>query len=154
MIDKRCPNWDLKLDAAISAVAARPFQWGAHDCCTFAADIVKAITGRDPMKAMRGYKSEAEARAFLKQKGWPGVYRALYAVLGKSVPVAQAQRGDVVFAKLEGASFAMQSGAGICLGKVSAFPGDVGLVFVPTHKVSKAWPIGRTPPKRRQKRAR
>lgn len=137
----RRPDWELALDAAISAALSRPFAWGSHDCCTFAAGVVKAMTGVDPMKGLHGYRSEAGARRVLAREGWRSPFYALHGVLGSSIAPAQARRGDVVYARLEGAVFSGGIGAGICLGDTSAFPGTTGLQFLPTLSCRKAWRI-------------
>lgn len=146
----RIENWEIALDKIVRERLRAPFEWGVQDCCAFAADVVLAITGADPMAELRGYADEEEARATLEREGWSGVFRAMQKVLGRSVPVSMAQRGDVVYSRLDGGTFSINSGAGICLGALSAFPGDSGLVMLPTSSATRAWPIGRTPPKKKR----
>lgn len=48
----------------------RPFQWGTHDCCTFAADWAMRRGTGDPMIAWRGsYRSEEEAHDLIERAG-------------------------------------------------------------------------------------
>lgn len=74
---------------------SRPFSWGEHDCCLFAADCVMAVCDFDPCLKIRGrYHSKAGALRVLKnefgnlQKGVSGFFN--------TIPVEQARRGDVV----------------------------------------------------------
>lgn len=50
--------------------AGLPWEWGAQDCCTFAADWVREQTGRDPMADLRGrYGSAGEADRLIAAAG-------------------------------------------------------------------------------------
>ena len=60
----RLRDWPERLDALLRARAEWPFVWGVHDCCTFCADAVLAITGVDVMGTLRQrYQSAFEALA-------------------------------------------------------------------------------------------
>lgn len=64
-------RWIEAIDAACGRALDHDFAWGNDDCCTFACDVVRAVTGRDPMTHLRGsYASRAEAvAAQLDQSG-------------------------------------------------------------------------------------
>ncbi|MBB4620123.1 DUF6950 family protein, partial [Sphingomonas abaci] len=55
----RYPDWEARLAAYLEPLRARPFAWGRHDCSTFAAGAVEAMTGVDPMPEFRGRYSTA-----------------------------------------------------------------------------------------------
>ena len=85
--------------------SARSFQWGSHDCCLFASDCVRAITGVDPASRFRGrYKTRLGAIRIMRRHAGGGVVetaRKVAADLGLAeVPVLRARRGDVVYASL------------------------------------------------------
>lgn len=84
-------DWEARLEAELSKDA--PFAWGRRDCCLFAADCVRAMTGTDPAAEYRGrYNSECAAAALVPN----GIEEAIDRVLGQRIPPMKAQRGDVV----------------------------------------------------------
>ena len=91
----RLDDWEQRLEAALTA-ADKPFQWGAHDCCTFAAMCVEAVTGLPIWIAgLSAYTDAAGARRALVRAGYDDLPAALDAALGPRKPAAFAQRGDV-----------------------------------------------------------
>ena len=131
----RQQNWAIALQNQISQFNEKPFAWGTHDCFTFAADCVLAMTGEDKMAKRRGkYKTELGANKMLKRLG--GVEAAIASVLGEPLDPKLAQRGDVV-------CFVTPLGdaAGICLGSKIAAPGFEKIKFSPMTQARKAWRI-------------
>lgn len=124
------------LTAYLKERADRPFEWGVNDCCIFAADWVRLVTGRDPMGYWRGYSDEAEAHHLIERGG--GLARMVTEALGLALPtVATAQRGDVVlFESGNGPAL------GICAGEKFAAVRPVGGVgyFSMRHAVT-AWRV-------------
>jgi len=59
----RPPDWPERLLAALAAARDRPFRWGEHDCCLFAADLIEAVTGVDPAAAFRPVRPRGEPGA-------------------------------------------------------------------------------------------
>jgi len=121
---KRRRDWPERLNDAIDAARARPFS-DAHHCAGFAADVVIAMTGEDAMPERRGTLA-ATYRA-MREAGHDSVEDAIAARLGAAIPLALAHRGDVVLRETPDGH-----AIGICCGSLSAFVGDVGLVFEPT----------------------
>lgn len=74
---------------------AVPFEWGISDC-SFWTDIVRELTGWDPMADGRGYNSAASARHMLRECGYGSMREAVEDRLHE-IPVAHAIRGDLVF---------------------------------------------------------
>lgn len=91
----RLPDWQTRLTDYLAGAARRPFEEGAHDCALFAADAVRAMTGRDLAAEWRG--SYASTRAGLKALARAG-YRDHVALAGAhftAKPVALANPGDL-----------------------------------------------------------
>ena len=70
----------------------KPFSYG-EDCCQFAAAVVEAITGHNPMRSFV-YESERQALRVIARYG--GLRQAIIATLGSPIPVADARDGDVL----------------------------------------------------------
>jgi hypothetical protein len=103
----RKPDWEARLAAYLEPLRARPFAWGQHDCCTFSAGAVAAMTDVDPMPEFRGRYTTAIGSARALRRFGRGTLAATLDAKFERVEPAFAQRGDVV----------MSSGLlGICMG--------------------------------------
>lgn len=81
----------------IAAARRRAFAWGVHDCCTFAADCVHALTGRDALLELPAWRTRDEAQALIAALG--GLRQAVTGVLGvEPAAPGYAATGDVVLA--------------------------------------------------------
>lgn len=133
----RKENWWDRLSAYLDKVRDKPFKWGEHDCCLFSSNCVEAMTGVDYMSEYRGgYDSQETAWEVLKGKT---LYMTIKKKLGKPVPLAMAQRGDVVYHV-----FHNGPAVGISIGQDALFVGQEekkGLVTHPVLKCSKAFKI-------------
>lgn len=125
--------------------ATTPFQWGENDCCMFAADAVKAITGQDIAGDFRGkYTDQASAfHAISTITGGRTVadataYCAAKAGLTELLQPLMAQRGDLVL---------MQNGQELIAGIVHlngrhvVSVGESGLIRQPITSVKRAWRV-------------
>ena len=131
----RQQNWAIALQNQISQFNEKPFAWGTHDCFTFAADCVLAMTGEDKMAKRRGkYKTELGANKMLKRIG--GVEKAITSELGEPIEPAYAKRGDVVYFNSP-----LGDTAGICMGSKIASPTLAGVGFTPMSQAIKAWSV-------------
>lgn len=139
-------DWPERLAAHIVASSARPFAWGSFDCCTFACDAVVATTDVDPMAELRGTYDDVRSAAVALRKfagGLDETAEKIAAILGApSVPLAFAQRGDVVLGNVE-----TDDGAGLALGIVgldgrATFAGKIGLTRIDVRDCVKAWSVG------------
>lgn len=130
-------NWfELLLEYAECA-AGVPFEWGSHDCCTFAAGAIEAMTGVDPMPEFRGHYNDKEgADEALKTIGKGSLYSTLRGKFGNAIKPAMAQRGDLMMADADGAPALL-----ICMGERSMGPGADGLVYWPTLQCLRGWRI-------------
>ncbi len=126
-----------KLAAYMRSRADMPFAWGANDCCTFAADWVRAATGRDPMGALRGaYVDEDSAAHMLAAPG--GLARLVTTWLATDpLPfVTTAQRGDIVLYE-SGVGPAL----GICIGDKFAAMRENGVGYFSMRHALKSWRV-------------
>lgn len=138
---QRKSAWPEILAAELESASDRPFKYGSHDCCMFAARVVKAMTGTDFARGLRGYKSAASAQRMLNEKGYGTLKKTLYYLMRKQqckkIPVAQARRGDVMLGIDKDGNPAL----GICVGADTAFASD-GIAYIPTLKSIGAYRCG------------
>ena len=128
------PDWHNRLIAVIRAAEKRPFLWGEHDCCLFAADCAEAMTGENFADGWRGtYDSETGAKKALLRGG--GSLEKVLAKYLDEVPVKLAQRGDI--AVVENAD---NRCAGVIYGGAVWVPGEAGLVCLRIKPLS-AWRV-------------
>lgn len=128
-------NWPVALYNQMEAFNEKPFEWGIHDCCTFAADCVLAMTGVDQMAGYRGgYKTAVGAARKLAKAG--GMEAAITAELGGSIDPAFAQRGDVVCFNSP-----LGDTCGVCVGSTIAAAGLYGITHTPMVQAFKAWSL-------------
>lgn len=129
----RYKDWPIKLNAYFTSVKDTPFEYGIHDCCIFAADAVKAITGDDYMEEFRGiYFNKTESREVLKGIGAGTLLRTLKNKFGKPVHGASGQRGDVAW---------FQGSCGIVIGPDAVFLTKDGYGFAPINKIKWAFRV-------------
>lgn len=130
----RRDDWPERLAAHLEAARGRPFAWGAHDCCAWAADWIVAATGEDVFAPWRGYTDAREAMRRLESAG--GVAGLWTQLLGQPIAPAFAQRGDVVLVEVDG-----RETAAVCVGEEIAAPGETDLVRVPARMGRCAWRV-------------
>lgn len=132
----RLPDWQLRLDALVRQRRGTPFAWGLADCCLWGADVVQAVTGRDPMADLRGsYDTEAAARDVLARLG--ALRHLLSRRVGPRVRAALGRPGDL--------GMTLESGRGCVVAHVGGCwmgQGPRGLVPVRDDGVLAAWRVG------------
>lgn len=129
---RRLPNWPSLLTVYIAAHRATVFEWGRHDCVTFAAGAVQAVTGRFPV--MVDWGSQVDAVRAVRALG--GLAKAVDSVLPRLPFALLAQRGDVVLVERESRAWlAVVDAAGWIA------PSTVGMVRGPLEAVSVAWRV-------------
>lgn len=116
----RKDNWPSYLNQFLSTVG--PFEWGKNDCCLFAANAVEAITGHDPAKQYRGYKTKLGAAKKLKGQSIESVWTKEF---GEPINPKLLQRGDVVLFQNE-----QEQSVGVCLGIKFAAIAEEGLMML------------------------
>ncbi len=137
----RVPDWEARLAALIAASRHRRFQTAVHDCGTFAADAVAAVTGVDPLASLRQrYRDEAAQPGFA---GWSpvAILRALATKhRWRRIAWRLAQRGDL--ALVRGANGAACAAVVDLSGRRLMAPGPAGLSAFPLDRASACWRIG------------
>lgn len=124
------PDWHNRLIAVMKAAEKRPFLWGQHDCCLFAADCAEAMTGESFASGWRGtYDSETGAKKALLRGG--GSLEKVIAKYLDEVPVKLAQRGDIAIVENNGTRC-----AGVVYSGVVWVPGNTGLVSLRVKPLS------------------
>lgn len=131
------PDWRVAFMAAIDAHRPHPFAWGKHDCGILAADCIKAVTGRDIAKNIRGhYRCQQTAAAFLAMCG----YRSSLHVVARHfprIPIAFARAGDIAVVRTEqGPALAPVMGA-----EIAAYRADGVLGVLPLEAATFAFRI-------------
>ena len=133
----RHDNWPRHFYDFLAERNAMPFAWGSNDCALFAAACVQAISGHDIASAYVGlYDNAAGTLSVISQAG--GLQAICQQHLGDPIPVAMAQRGDVVYIQHP------QTGRdclAICCGNELASPGPDGLLYVPVSNGIMAWRV-------------
>jgi hypothetical protein len=128
----RLDNWEKLLNDYLFQVG--PFEWGANDCCLFAANGVLAMTGKDYAAEYRGYKTAKGAFSRLQKNG--GVQGLATKAWGAAKPALMAKRGDpVLFDSGDGLAL------GLCIGAKIAAVGQDGLVMLPMNQAIEAWSV-------------
>lgn len=128
-------EWLAALDAYVGEHAEKPFAWGPHDCCTWAAGWVQQVRGADPMADLRGYDSALSAGRVLASAG--GLLAAVTARMGSPITGTMAQIGDVALVRHGQGLLSM----GICIGPYIAAPGQSGLLMVSIARAEAAWRV-------------
>jgi hypothetical protein len=101
----RLPDWRVRLHAYLHEVWHRPFLWSEHDCATFTAGGVLAMTGEDFGAPYRGkYKTLAGGLRMLKKHGFE-THADLAASLFEEIHPSMAQVGDLAAVKVDDAGF-------------------------------------------------
>lgn len=130
----RVEDWPLRLNRTVEAARGRAFQWGKHDCVTWAAEIVLTLTGTD-LNLPNNYRTaKGSMMAMRRTTGSTNMSEAVTYFLGE--PMANpklAQRGDIVL-------YGTRS-LGVCVGAQALCLSETGLEPVPLTDCSTAWRV-------------
>ena len=117
----RRQDWPRRLREFVRARRAMPFEWGANDCVTLAADWIEDCTGR---VIPRGWTDAVSAMREIKDRG--GLQQAVTAELGDPIDWRFAQRGDVVLVVIDA-----RETMSVCVGDHLLVPGEAGGLLHP-----------------------
>jgi len=135
MTHPRLRDWPERLDALLRDRADWPFVWGVHDCCTFCADAVQAITGVDVMGTLRQrYHSAFEALGLTQELG--GLKAAVSSVLGEPCSPALCTVGDVLLLSNDDREV-----VALCNGETAIVTGPRGLLAIASPHILAAWRV-------------
>lgn len=129
----RKDNWPQLLVEYIHEKRNQPFEWAKNDCWQFSTGAVKAISDKD-LSGVYEYETARRAAELVKENG--GMMMIADKHLGESKSIMLAQRGDVVCLYNSGREL-----LGVCLGEMSAFVGESGIILKPTLDCEKAWSV-------------
>jgi hypothetical protein len=128
----RLHDWEPRLSNYLASVRDTPHTYGTHDCALHGANAVLAQTGVDHGKPFRGrYKTEIGAARALRRFG-AGSLEAEFDAHLSGIPVALAQRGDLVLA---------QGAIGVCIGGEAIFAGEQGHQRIARAEWARAWRV-------------
>lgn len=130
----RYDNWPQLLNQYIAKVRDNKYEMGTFDCCIFVSGAVKAITGHDPMKEIRGKYDQATYKDALVNLGEGTLAKTLVKKFGKSIHGAKGQRGDICY---------HENRCGICIGRQGMFIMTEGFGFIPMTQVRAVFKVGR-----------
>ena len=125
------PSKELALHAYVQEQIGKPFEYGVHDCVTFAAEVLDILTDGDMATIIRNRrKSNNELSTYIAEYGSIGDH--IESVGGKLVDVAYVQTGDFILIEHKPDVIS----ACICLGAKSAVNIDKrGVMLFHTHKI-------------------
>lgn len=133
----RLKTWPSRFAALVDEARAKPFAWGSHDCCLWAASAVKAITGRDPGAEWRhGYFTPRAAISILQSIGG---YEGAGARMGPPIHLGLATVGDIGLVTWGDGTRSL----GVRSMSHWMCAGDHGLEYLPLEAASHAWGVGR-----------
>ncbi len=129
----RRDDWLARLWAEIEAAETRPFLWGQHDCCKFAARCVEAVTG-EPVELP--YDDKPSAFRYLTEQG--GIAAAVTARYGEPTTWWKVQRGDLCLVDTPDGIGSL----GVCMGPtIACVSQDRGLEYLPLDAATHCWRI-------------
>lgn len=130
----RLSNWESNLSEYLSSKRNEPFQYGKHDCCTFASGAVKAVTGQNPMADIdHGYDTKIGSLRVIKSLGHTNLEQVLDNMF-YPCSIGFAQTGDLAF---------YDGSVGIVVGSKAVFATQIGYTMIDRSEWTKAWGIGR-----------
>ena len=137
---RRISNWHVPLEQVINTWAVSPFEYGVHDCCTFANHCVHALIGIDLMKGHRDYKSQTDALKKMHKAGGlePIVEAACREHHLSEVGPSYAQRGDLCLMNHvagHNCGVLWLNGQVVCAGE------DGGILFLPAEAIYRSWRV-------------
>ena len=141
-------DWEMRLQSFLWSRLWTPFKWQDNDCCTFAADGVKEMTGEDPAKWFRGkYVTRFGAYKSIKEFAG-GSFEDMALKIATDMGgkfVEKPEFGDIALVRIQNIDQrAARLSGGLTLGIVCndgfvAVPGKDGMVLNPQATIVKAW---------------
>lgn len=140
----RVDNWETALDAYLDETYEKPFEYGTHDCCLFAAGWIERVLGVDVATEYRGRYMTALGAARLIRKVTGGgtpedcmdKAAADFDHIVAHPSIWYAQRGDIV---------SLETGGHVSLGIVDLdgrtawFLSDNEMTRYPIAECKRAW---------------
>jgi hypothetical protein len=141
VIPPRLPGWENALAATMQRHMALPISYGTSDCLLQIADVCLAMTGVDPMRRLRRYRTETGALRIMAALGFGDVEQALAAVFPRIDGVGNALRGDAgIVERLVDGHLVLS--AVVIIGHMAVGKDDFGHAPVSTLALKSAFAIG------------
>jgi|DEB0MinimDraft_4_1074332.scaffolds.fasta_scaffold179037_2 hypothetical protein len=126
-------DWDIRLAKWIDAIRNKPFQWGPHDCITFANNAAIQMRGYGfADEFLDGYSTQRGAmikyQRFLRKSNYADLIDGLDDRLSR-LNTNYAPRGSISAQLSKNENNVLPLCFGISIGKHIAFVGDNGLVL-------------------------
>ena len=133
----RKKDWSEKLVSYLLDNLDTPFQWGTFDCCLFAANAVREMTGKDFAAPFRDkYTTEKGAAKALIKYGQGDIKSTVNAIFGPLKPRLKAGRGDLVLVETDtGDALGV-----VASGKIWVATFD-GLATIPLERALGCWSV-------------
>lgn len=135
----RYPDWQMRYDVAIRAASDVTFEWGVHDCVTFAANVYDAVCDGDAALRMRDqffWSGPVSAARMLKELG--GLRSACERILGPADEAwLKLGKGDLIIAINPDGEEILTVHDGYKL----LAPGPVGLIGLPLRTALCGWSV-------------
>lgn len=127
------PDWDIRLAKWIDAMRDKPFQWGPHDCITFANNAAIQMRGFGfADEFLDGYTTQRGAmlkyQRFLRESCYTDLIDGLDDRLTR-LNTNYAPRGAISAEVAKDENSVLPFRFGVSIGKYIAFVGDDGLVL-------------------------
>jgi hypothetical protein len=134
---ERVEDWSTALALETNKISGKPHAWGQNDCAIFAANAIRAMTGQDPMKGIRGrYKTAIGAARVIKNDGFQSL-AAYVSALFPEIEPADAKRGDLVLCEGPFGDFLAVRERSFAIG-----PGFDGVEQIEPRQFKRAWRVG------------
>lgn len=137
----RRDGWDIRLRELVDAARQRPFEYGVHDCSTFATlEVPRALSGEDYRGRIGAeWKNEAEAMALLEDKSLETLVSNAF---GAAIDGWKfARRGDIGLFHASAVPGNLPV-LGVVIGAMVACPAPIGLTFLRADRLEKVWRLG------------
>lgn len=135
-------DWRSRLSAYIEIARHEPFSWTHNNCLQFIAGAVGAMSGIEywlpERRRLSGCHRRSEVVRFMREYGGDleGAADAMLAKAGAARVWRPPSYGDVVM------HAGHSDGLGVSLGRLSAFVGTDGLIFIDPLPLQAVWCIG------------
>lgn len=129
---ERTIGWESRLFNYMQSKFMEPFAWGTHDCCTFAAGAIQAVTEQVVFEP--AYTSVFEAQTFMESVG--GIEAWMTEHFGEPAAPLQARLGDIGLLTLPDRELLC-----VVAGHQVVAPGEEHSLFYPLTDCTKVWRV-------------
>ena len=135
----KLPDWQIRLHAFLTENRDRQFGWGTWDCCIFANEAIKSISGVNVLPKELQWSNESEAMLAIQHYGRTFANAIKLATRSAGLQVVDIQHvtaGDLcVYVN------GNEELCGICDGFALLSPTDQGYEFSDTSTARLAWRV-------------